>query len=105
MVIIGRSLAVVKYTFISMEKAAKEVGLTINERKTKFVALNDPVYSDLTHTRSFAIDSYNFEVATEFIYLGTLINCKIDMDEEIKRRIIIGNRCYYGTSKMMKSQL
>jgi hypothetical protein len=32
-VIIGRSLAVVKETFISMEKAAKEMGLTVNENK------------------------------------------------------------------------
>jgi hypothetical protein len=42
--IIGHSLAVVKGTFSSMEKAAKEMGLTINENKTKFTALNDPAY-------------------------------------------------------------
>jgi hypothetical protein len=50
-VIAGRSLAVVKETFISMEKAAKEMGLTVNENKTKFMALNDPAYSNLTHNR------------------------------------------------------
>jgi hypothetical protein len=106
-VIIGRSLEVVKETFISMEKAAKEMGLTINENKTKFVALNDPAYLYLTYKRSFFVDSYNFEVATEFIYLGTLINSKIYLEEEIKSRItrIIGNRCYYGMLKLMKSQL
>jgi hypothetical protein len=32
-VIIGCSLAVVVGTFITMEKAAKEVGLTVNENK------------------------------------------------------------------------
>jgi hypothetical protein len=42
---------------------------------------------------------------TEFIYLGTLINCKNDLEEEIKCRIIIGNRCFYGMLKLMKSQL
>jgi hypothetical protein len=41
----------------------------------------------------------------EFIYLGSLINCKNDLEEEIKRGIIIGNRCYYGMLKLMKSQL
>jgi hypothetical protein len=51
-VITGRSLAVVKETFISMEKAAKEMGLTVNENKTKFRALNDPAYSNLVHNRS-----------------------------------------------------
>jgi hypothetical protein len=43
-VIIGCSLAVVKETFISKEKAAKEMGLTVNENKITFMALNDPAY-------------------------------------------------------------
>jgi hypothetical protein len=90
-VIIGRSLAVVKETFISMEKAAKEMGLTINENEIKFMALNDPAYSNLMHNRNFVIDSYNFEVVMKFIYLETLINCKNDLEEEIKHRIITGN--------------
>jgi hypothetical protein len=66
-----------------MEKAAKEMGLTINENKTKFMALNDLAYSNLTHNRSFVVDSYNFEVVTEFIYVGTIIDCKNDLEEEI----------------------
>jgi sorting nexin-29 len=41
---IGHSLAVVKETLISLEKAAKEIGLTINENKTKFTVLNNPAY-------------------------------------------------------------
>jgi mannose/fructose-specific phosphotransferase system component IIA len=48
-VITGRSLAVVKETFISMEGAPKEMGLTENENKTKFMALYDPAYSNLMH--------------------------------------------------------
>jgi hypothetical protein len=47
--ITGCSLAVVKETFNSMEKAAKEMGLTINENKSKFVELNDAAYSNLMH--------------------------------------------------------
>jgi hypothetical protein len=78
--------------------------LTVSENKIKFMALNDPDYSDLTYNPSFVIDSYNFEVVTRFIYLVCLINCKNDLEEESKRRIIIGNRCYYGMLKLMKSQ-
>jgi hypothetical protein len=89
-----------------MEKAAKEMGLTVNENKTKFMALiNDPAYSNLMYNRSFMTELYNFEVVTEFIYLGNLINCKNDLEEEIKCRIIIGNICHYGMMKLMKSQL
>jgi hypothetical protein len=39
----------IQETFISMEKAAKEMGLTINENKTKFMALNDAACTNLTH--------------------------------------------------------
>jgi hypothetical protein len=38
------------------------------------MALNDPACLNLTLNRSFVIDSYNFEVVTEFIYQGSLIN-------------------------------
>jgi hypothetical protein len=55
-VIIGPSLAAVKETFISMEKAAKEIGLTVYENKTKFMALNDPAYSNLMQRRVMAAD-------------------------------------------------
>jgi hypothetical protein len=48
-VIIEHLLAVVKETFISMEKADKEIGLTVYENKTKFMALNDHAYSNLMH--------------------------------------------------------
>jgi hypothetical protein len=87
-----------------MEKAAKEMGLTVNENKTKFIALNGPAYSNLMHNRSFMIELYNFVVVTEFVYLGTIIDCKNDLEEENKRRIIIGNG-HCGTSKLMKSRL
>jgi hypothetical protein len=46
---IGRSLAVDKEILISMEKAAKEMGPKINEDETKFMAINGPAYSNLTH--------------------------------------------------------
>jgi hypothetical protein len=59
-----------------MEKAAMEMRLTLNENKSKFMALNNPVSLNLTNNQSCIIDSYNFEILMEFIYLGTLINCK-----------------------------
>jgi hypothetical protein len=67
---------IIHETSISVEKAAQKIGLTINENNTKFMALNDPACINLTHKRSFIIDSYNFEVMTEFTYLGSLINSK-----------------------------
>jgi hypothetical protein len=66
--ILGWSLAIVnKETFISIEKAAKEMGLALNENKTKFMAQNDPVCSFLMHNRSFMNELYNFEVVTSLV--------------------------------------
>jgi hypothetical protein len=46
-VIIEVSLTVVKETFISVEEATEEMGLTVNENKTKFMTQNDANYYDL----------------------------------------------------------
>jgi hypothetical protein len=54
-----------------MEKAAKEMGLTVNENKTKFMAPNGPAYSNVMHNRNFMIELYNFDVMMEFISLAT----------------------------------
>ncbi|XP_062134127.1 uncharacterized protein LOC133850333 [Drosophila sulfurigaster albostrigata] len=42
-----------------------------------------------------------FEVVKEFTYLGTAINTKNDVSLEIKRRITLANRCYFGLSRQM----
>jgi hypothetical protein len=88
-----------------MERAAMEMELTLKKNITKFMVLKDSAYLNLKHKQSFVTDSYNFEVLTECIYLGTIINCKNDSDEGIKRRSVLENRCSYGMSKLMKSQL
>jgi hypothetical protein len=64
-----------------MEKADKEMGLTVNENETKFMAQNVPAYSNLMHNQSFMIQLHNFEFVMEFMYLGTLINCKNGLEE------------------------
>jgi hypothetical protein len=54
--------------------------------------------------KNFKIGEHNFEVVNEFKYLGTLINTKNSIPEEIKRRIVAANRSYYGLNKIFKSK-
>jgi hypothetical protein len=70
-----------------MEKSATAMGLTVNENKTKFMAINDPAYSNLMHNQSFMIELYNSEVVTEFIYLRTLINVKMIWRKKLKTEL------------------
>ncbi|CAG9834157.1 unnamed protein product [Diabrotica balteata] len=79
------------------------MGLHINQNKTKFMAT-------ITNTRSENVDTnliindQNFEAVKEFIYLGTSVNPNNNTSEEIKRRIIIANRCYHGLSKYLANK-
>jgi hypothetical protein len=67
--IIGRSLRVVKEAFLILEKAAKEIGLTINEDKTKFIEITEFP----TNLCFLEVNRYKFEKVTQFKYIGTTI--------------------------------
>ena len=51
------------------------------------------------------IGSYNFEVVKEFIHLRANVNSINDTLVQIRRRITLGNRCYFGLSKQLGSKL
>jgi sorting nexin-29 len=86
--IIGRSLRVVKEAFLNLEKAAKEIGLTVNEDKTKFMEITE--YP--TNLCFLGVNGNKFEKVTQFKYLGTSITCDNDLSVEINNRIISANR-------------
>ena len=43
-------------------------------------------------------------VVKEFIYLGTAININNDIILEIKRRVTLANRCYFGLTRQLSSR-
>ncbi len=45
------------------------------------------------------------EAVEEFIYLGSLLNTNNDCSEEIKRRLLLTNRYYFGFQSLLKSKL
>lgn len=50
------------------------------------------------------LENYSFEVVSDFIYLGTAINKTNDISFEIRRRIVLANRCYYGLCKQFRNK-
>ena len=50
------------------------------------------------------VGNHNFEVVDEFIYLGSAINKNNNVSLEIKRRIVLANRCYFGLSKHFRDK-
>jgi hypothetical protein len=78
------------------------MGLKINITKT----MNMQVSPDSTNSpnQSLVVED-TIEAVNEFIYLGTLIrvNKKNYITSEIKRRILMANRCYFGLAPLLKS--
>ena len=53
---------------------------------------------------SITDDGDEFEVAEEFVYLGSLVTADNNTSREIRRRIITGSRAYYGLHKTLRSR-
>jgi len=102
-VIIGRSLASMKEGFQLLEEASKEVGLVINEGKTKYLVTANTQNCSKRH----AIETrrYNCERVDSFTYLGSFVNGDSNVSEEITNCLIAANRSYFGLKSQFKSQL
>jgi hypothetical protein len=52
----------------------------------------------------FTIGNFNFEAVQSFTYLGSLININNDNSAEIKKRILLANKGFYGLKRQFRSQ-
>ncbi|CAG9839544.1 unnamed protein product [Diabrotica balteata] len=101
--IITRTRARTAEILTELVAAAERMGLHINQNKTKFMATNTNTRAGNVDT-NLIINDQTFEAVNEFVYLGTSVNPNNNTSEEIKRRIIIANRCYYGLSKYLANK-
>jgi len=51
------------------------------------------------------IDNRSIERVDEFKYLGTTLINQTSIKEEIKRRLELGNACYYSVQNLLSSSL
>lgn len=102
-VLMARNMDSLKEIFKILEQKSKNIGLRINERKTKYMKMS--ATEDRRWTQNVAFGQYNFENVKYFSYLGTNLNCKNSMTEEINKRIMAGNRAYFANIKLLKSTL
>jgi hypothetical protein len=54
--------------------------------------------------RNLSIGEYDFEGVRGFSYFGTNINSKNKVNEDIKKRIMAGNRAYFAFMKLFRSK-
>ena len=87
--------------FNSLEKAAKDMNLLVNQDKTKYMPVTKKSHAHYPHY--LEVRSYKFEVIHRFIYLGSNVNCNNDISEEIHKRILVANWCFHGLRKHLRS--
>ncbi|XP_073814500.1 uncharacterized protein [Musca autumnalis] len=100
--IMGRSVKEVTDTFAKVERESAKVGLAVNGVKTKLMVSTRNM--SINTAPSVNVGTYNFEVVKDFVYLGTAINTTNNISCEIRRRIVLANRCYFGLSKQFRNK-
>jgi hypothetical protein len=79
-------------SFLKLEKAAQERGLTVNESKTKYTEIT----CKPNNMQYLIVNNYKFEKVNEFKYFGTLITANNNSTQEINHRLLLASKCYYG---------
>ena len=98
-----RDLESMKKAFQLLEETSKEVGLVINNVKTKYlVAANT---QNCSKTCAIEMGRYNTEKVDSFTYLGSLVNGDNTVSEEITNRLINTHRSHIGLKSQLTSQL
>ena len=62
-------------------------------------------HQNVIQNQNIVIGNLSFENVEKFRYLGVTAANTNDIREEIKRRINIGNACYYSLEKVLSSRL
>ena len=84
-------------------EASKEIGLEVNPEKTKYMIMSRD--QNIVRNGNIKIGNLSFEEVEKFKYLGATVTNINDTREEIKRRINMGNACYYSVEKLLSSSL
>lgn len=101
--IVARTLRKSKETFEVFSTSAESMGLEINVDKTKLMA-STPGNRAQNIGQNVNMGEVNVEVVQHFTYLGSLVNTENMVSDEIKRRIMLANKCYFGLSKHLRSR-
>ena len=79
------------------------IRLEVNADKTKYMFMSREQTAGLSH--AMKVDNSSIERLEEFKYLGTTLTNQNSIQEEIKRRLKLGNVCYHSVQNLLFSSL
>jgi hypothetical protein len=88
-------------TFQQLKNNSVEVGLIINEKKTKYLKCTK---RDIK-IENLNVNGLHIEQVQQYKYLVSIINDSNSIEEEIKERIAPGIKAYYANLKFFESRL
>ena len=74
--------------------------LRIKEEKIKYLTTGE----SKNQQSYFQTKNFSFEAVQSFTYLVSLINANNDNSAEIKKRIVMANKGFYGLKREFRSQ-
>lgn len=84
-------------------ETAKWIGLEVNMKKREYMIIQRKGLVDDIHTH-LEVDEYKVKRVQEFIYPGSCITQKNEIQAETRGRIQVGDRWFYGLNKILKSR-
>jgi hypothetical protein len=99
-VITARTQKALKETFITLQKSRKTRS-QINTNKTKYMQLTRRTNIIKQDTE---VEGKSYEAVNQFIYLGSQINSKNSIQEEIRLRKQAGNRSLFANKRLLNNK-
>ncbi|KAJ4446839.1 hypothetical protein ANN_13537 [Periplaneta americana] len=100
---LGENTQTVRENTEILLEASRAIGLEVNPEKTKYIIMSRD--GNIVRNGNINIGDLSFEEVEKFKYLGATVTNINDTREEIKRRINMGNACYYSVEKLLSSSL
>jgi hypothetical protein len=99
--IISRALKSLQESTIALDRAARRMGLEINQAKIKYMICGTKKkYVE----NVFKVKHMAFERVNSFVYLGTLITTDNNTSAKINNRITLANRSYFGLVNILTAK-
>ena len=74
----------------------------MNCEETTYMYMITSCHQNVIQNQNIVIGNLSFENVEKFIYLGVTVTNANNIREEIKRRINMGNACYYSLEKIYR---